>query len=452
MQFSPGELLLRLYGEIKSLLPVPSFDFRSGMDFSEMAEDVCMAAVRQMRSDEEAGFTGATIESLIQFQMNKLFGGLQVSMGELSSAQQEALISKIKDYLTRLPADQQKFIMNKLGTSEITESVIRKAIANGTMWAAFAAAVQFFGFAFYTTAAQVLAFVSLNMLPFGAYAGLSSLIAVFANPLFLVLMAGVGVYFVGRKNTQIKQSMVPLVVTSLCLAGMEKQADAPAYRTEVLEQALNLWADARGKRDIYRAKESECKETLTLRQRELADLQGRLATEKNRLSGAESNVSSLTASLERTVYSSVASIEAGNWGPNLVCPARRVQAAQSRADRSWEGVSRAQGVWDTLVNAAKAPFIAWENASHLENAKKALLELVEVSSLEPGPSTVTPRTIIAERAESMKVAEEAKREVAQLEFMVRTKKGNVSNAQSAYDTARSAREKSEQKYAGLGDC
>ena len=267
--YSPGELLLRIWGELHTLTPVALRDFKSGMDFSEMAEDLSRAAANLLRSNKDSGFYGNDLPAMIEFQMSKMFGGLEVPLRHLPAGEQDKLVAKIQEFLQSLSSEQQRFIMDKLGTTQLTESAIRTAVTNGTMWAAFAGAVQVFGFAFYTTAAQLLAIVSLHLLPFGAYVGLSSFIAVEASPLFLPVLAGLGLYYYGRQNSQIRRSLVPVVITSLCLAGMEQQAKDPSYRSTLLEDAISLWADARAKRDTCRSEQAQAQGKLNALNREL---------------------------------------------------------------------------------------------------------------------------------------------------------------------------------------
>lgn len=182
---SRGERLLRSIGELQKLMDVDPRDLRTSFDLVEVADDIGSAAVNILRQeklkDKDAKFTGNDVASMIEFQMVKIFGHLNVRMEELSSTQQQGLVDRVREFVQSLPAEQQRFITDKLGTADLSQSAIRQAIASGAIWAAFAGAVQVFGFAFYTTAAQLLALVSLNMLPFGAYIGLSSTIAVLSS-------------------------------------------------------------------------------------------------------------------------------------------------------------------------------------------------------------------------------------------------------------------------------
>jgi hypothetical protein len=254
---------------------------------------------------------------MIEYQMTKIFGGLNIRMEELSSTQQQSLVDRVREFLQSLPSDQQRFIMDKLGAADLSESAIRQAIASGAMWAAFAAAVQVFGFAFYTTAAHLLAIVSLHMLPFGAYVGLSSTIAVLSSPWMLPIFAGFGIWYYSRKNRGLRQSMAPLIVTSLCLSGMDMQARTPAHRQSAIDDALSLWAAARQTRDEKRSAAAAAKLDRDQAQSRLTATRNELAQARESKDKATSERNNLDQELARGVNAATDAIARGIWSSSF---------------------------------------------------------------------------------------------------------------------------------------
>lgn len=326
---SRGERLLKAIGSLQALLDLQPRDLRGPLDLPEMADDICVSAVRNLRADRDSGFSGSDTASLIEFQLRKTFTGLNFSLGDLSTEQQQHLVESVQKFVQSLPEDQQRFIMGKLGTADLSEGAIKQAIASGTIWTAFAAAVQFFGFAFYTTAAHLLAVVSLNLLPFGAYVGLSSTIAVLSSAWMLPILAGLGIWYYVRKNRSLRTSMAPLMITSLCLSGMEVQKRDPARRDAVVGAAVGLWRIARDLRDERRSSVAAQKIVRDTANRNLQEIRNDLRGAHQRQDKAVSTRKKLTADMEREVLSSLPAIAGGRWGSAMSGHGTRVLAVES---------------------------------------------------------------------------------------------------------------------------
>jgi hypothetical protein len=344
---SRGERLLVSIGELQKLLGVRPRDLRTPLDLAEGADDICMAAVRVLRDDKDAKFTGNNVDAMIEFEITKIFGGLNIRMEELSSDLQQSLVDRVREFLRSLPADQQRFIMDKIGAADLSESAIRQAIASGAIWTAFVAAVQVFGFAFYMTAAQLLAIVSLHMLPFGAYVGLSSTIAVLSSPWMLPIFAGLGIWYYSRKNRGLRQSMAPLIVTSLCLSGMEIQARPASFRQSAVDEALSLWVAARSSRDQKRSATESARSTRDQAKARLTATRNELAQTRTAKEVATSEWNRLNQELAPEVLSAVGEIAKGQWGGSLIAAAK-AQVIQAEICRSRQKSDRKSGFWETI--------------------------------------------------------------------------------------------------------
>jgi hypothetical protein len=446
-----GEQLLQVLGELQKLTEVAPRDLLTSFDLAEAADDIGMAAVGILRDDKATKFTGNDVATMIEFQMTRIFGGLKVSMEELSPEHQQSLIERIREFLQSLPADQQRFIMDKLGAADLSESVIRQAIASGAMWTAFAAAVQVFGFAFYTTAAHLLAIVSLHLLPFSAYIGLSSTIAVLSSAWMLPIFAGLGMWYYSRKNRGLRKSMAPLIVTSLCLSGMEIQARGSAYRDTVITEALSLWKEARSVRDQKRSVTSIAR---TVRDQ----IQGKLTATRNAL--AEVRVRKVTVidegnnldhELAREVAAATAVIAKGRWGGSLMSAAAKVQEIEAEINRARRERDEKSGLWEKTRAHVNYGFDVLKFNGQLSSAKDALVHQIRSNWSREGAAYPT-NTASLLRAIEEKTSESlaADADINHLTAQEREESRKLDQASAELRTAKAQQAVSEQRYYGLG--
>lgn len=203
-------------------------------------EDQCAAIVNdtyQLYQKQDKTFRAYTegradstkLQQMIQYQMSKIFRELDGNFHEFSIEDQTKFASQVNDYINSLPADKQNKIKEKLGIDELTDEMVRKALATSGTSIVFAIIVEVSGFAFYTTAVSLVAsFAGLFglTLPFGFYTGLTSTIAVLANPLFLIpLLLGGGILLVNHQNKSLKQKLLPIIVMQVALPYMSQGAD-----------------------------------------------------------------------------------------------------------------------------------------------------------------------------------------------------------------------------------
>jgi hypothetical protein len=336
-----SERLLRVIGDLQKLMRIRPRDLHTSHDLSDVADDIGLSAVNVLKQ-MDSKFCGSDVGAMIEYVMTKIFGGLNIRMEELSAGQQQTLVDRVREFVQSLPREQQRFIIDKLGASGLSDRVIHNAIANGALWTAFAAAVQLFGFTFYTTAAHLLAIVSLHLLPFGAYVGVSSTIAVLSSPWMLPIFACLGTWYYARKNRELRQTMAPLIVTSLYLSGMEVQARDP---TQFADEALRLWAAARNVRNQRRAVTKEARRLLIESEQRLATTRRQLSSTRTNRDRAIAHRNDFDAELKRSVLDAVNAIASGAWGQSLVGSATKLRyiertIAKERRER------HSQGVWE----------------------------------------------------------------------------------------------------------
>jgi len=445
---SRGERLLMTIGELQKLMEVTPRDLRTRHDFNEVADDLCMASVKILREDKQAKFTGNDVGAMIEFQMTKIFGGLNIPMDELSAEQQQSLVDRVREFLQSLPADQQRFIMDKLGASDLSESAIRQAIASGAMWTAFALAVEVFGFAFYTTAAQLLAILSFHLLPFGAYVGLSSTIAVLSSPWMLPIFAGLGIWYYSSKNTDLRKSMAPLIITSVCLSGLER---TQAQRESAVDEALSRWGAARSVRDQKCLVTAAATSVRNRAQARLTATRAELSGARTRKRKASTERDKLNEQLACVVKSAVDSIANRRWGASLRIAATKVQQIESEIRQAQKKRDGTSGFWETLRGYVEYGFDAIALNIQLSSAKDALVQQVKDTWPREG-SAYPPNAASLLRAMEEMTSQilSAEADISRLTTREREDSENLDQASRELRAAETAQAESEKRYYGLG--
>lgn len=230
------DLQLELFFEMSRLLKMPP----SKCTLAKELEDQCEKIVtdvyalykkqdKQFLQFAESHVDQTMLAQMIQFQMNKMFQELDGSFQSFSLDDQERFVAEVNAYIRRLPKEKQELIKSKLGLEDLSNDLMRKALATSGTSIVFAIIVEVSGFAFYTTATSLLAtFAGLFglTLPFGVYTGLTSFIAVAANPLFILpLLLGGGALLVNQQNKSLKKKLLPIILMQIALPHMSEAKD-----------------------------------------------------------------------------------------------------------------------------------------------------------------------------------------------------------------------------------
>jgi hypothetical protein len=451
-QISRGERLLVLLGTLQELSETSPHDFNTRFDFDEATDDVCSAAVRMLRDDKKSNFGGQNVDSMIEYQLTKLFGGMEIKLQQMSGQERDKLVNDVTKFVQGLPEEQQQFLTKRLGTNELSDAAIRKAIASGTMWTAFAAAVNFFGFAFYTTAAHVLAIISFHLLPFGVYVGLSSLIAVLSSGWILPIAVIGGIWYVHHQNKNLKKAMVPLVVTTLCLSGMEKQCSDAGLQQRTSEEALKLWKDARAERDKCRADTEKAQTVYNNANQRLKATCEQLQTARVRGSSLTSELHAKDEDLKEFLFENVQRLSTGDWGDELIQPANRIQDDCARLANAQDKKQGRSGFWDTIVGNVEfwsgSVNINHEIATHKEELKtKALCVWGQATK----PSSPKALEILENLADLRSQHKNVVESIHRLERGKEEESSAVAEANTALSQARVAQVTSEGRYFGLAE-
>ena len=105
-------------------------------DFEDNGEEIlarCLAVLRETEKD----FSGADLQDMLGFLMNKMFGEIGKRFESLSSDRQQQVVDAVRKFIEDLPEAQREKLRNEIGADQITDSYIRKAIVSGTLSTGF---------------------------------------------------------------------------------------------------------------------------------------------------------------------------------------------------------------------------------------------------------------------------------------------------------------------------
>jgi len=252
-------LQVDLFLELTKLLKLRGIKYISQKEIEDQCTNIVNDLYRQyqkqdkhFRSFTENQSNSTKLQQMVTFQMSKVFNELDYRFQDFSITDQTKFASQVNEYIQSLPEDKQVKIKRKLGVDDLTDEMVRKAIATSGTSIVFASIVEVSGFAFYTTATSLLAtFAGLLglTLPFGFYTGLTSTIAVLANPLFIIPLLLGGDFFVNHQNRSLRKKLLPIIVMQIGLPYMSNGEDSISFDSFIQEwetryhQYMNLHAE-----------------------------------------------------------------------------------------------------------------------------------------------------------------------------------------------------------------
>lgn len=173
-------------------------------------------SIKALRKSDKS-FSKTSLEEMISYIFQELFNDMSKQFNDKNNEDKEKIAQNIFQTIQEMPKEQQDKLKEELKVDELSEDIIMKAIAAGTFGAAFAATISIAGFSAYTFATSALASMAGLVgvgLPFGAYSGLTSVIAILSNPLFLIGSIGFLIYILNSKsNESIRNRLSPMIVT-----------------------------------------------------------------------------------------------------------------------------------------------------------------------------------------------------------------------------------------------
>lgn len=243
---SDEKIQVDLFLELTRALNLRGTNYSLVREVEEQCEQIVETVYEQFKAQDkkfrkftEEQIDNTKLQMMIQYQMNQLFNEVEADFGEFTFEQQHDFAHQVNEYILSLPEDKQEQIKEKLGINELSDEMVRKAIATSGTGIVFAIIVEVSGFAFYTTATSLFAsfagFFGIT-LPFGFYTGLTSTIAVFANPFFLIpVLLGGGALLVNKQNKSLKKKLLPVIVMQIALPYMSGEDTEPDFSAFIEE-------------------------------------------------------------------------------------------------------------------------------------------------------------------------------------------------------------------------
>lgn len=218
-------------------------------------------SIEALRKSDKS-FDETSLEQMISHIFQELFNDMSKQFNDKNDDDKEKIAKNIFQTIQDMPKEQQDKLKEELNVDELSEDIVMKAIAAGTFGAAFAATISIAGFSAYTFATSALASMAGLVgigLPFGAYSGLTSVIAVLSNPLFLIGSIGFLIYILNSKsNESIRNRLSPMIVTLISVLSAKSEKflcsseqhinnynkmildfkEANEYKTEVMQEKI----------------------------------------------------------------------------------------------------------------------------------------------------------------------------------------------------------------------
>lgn len=183
-------------------------------------------SIEALRKSDKS-FKETSLEEMISYIFQELFNDMSKQFNDKNNEDKEKIAQNIFQTIQEMPKEQQDKLKEELKVDELSEDIVMKAIAAGTFGAAFAATISIAGFSAYTFATSALASMAGLVgvgLPFGAYSGLTSVIAVLSNPLFLIGSIGFLIYILNSKsNESIRNRLSPMIITLISVLSAKSE-------------------------------------------------------------------------------------------------------------------------------------------------------------------------------------------------------------------------------------
>lgn len=214
--WSEEEITIQIIFTLNKILGIPPIYYFTKRDINDNGEQICNRTVPVLKAIDSE-FKGATFDDFIRYQLMNLFKQSfdQDQIDNLSGEEYDQFLNSLETFIDSLPTEQQEKLKKEIGIDELTQEAIHNSIIKGSFGIGFASVVGIGGFPIYMAAASLISsiFGVIGItLPFAFYTGMSSCIAVFANPLFLIPALGLGGFLFFKKGREKLNRMLALVV------------------------------------------------------------------------------------------------------------------------------------------------------------------------------------------------------------------------------------------------
>ena len=445
-----SELSLRLIARLSQTFDIAPRRYASTHDFEDAASDIITASIVALRKSNKS-FTGSTLQDLVQFNVEIMFGEVGQRFEGLASEQQVNLLSAIRDLIAQLPHEQQAELRQKLGIDDLSDEYLRTALVSGSLASVFAGAVSIGGFGFYTGAVSLLAtvagFVGLT-LPFAVYTSLTSAVAVVSNPLLILpALSFGGVYLYRTQNETLRQRLAVNTVVQLALGGSSIEASSLVRAKR--QRVVSLWQEATGVAQDAARRFLEDQNELKTRETELSSLQNELRRLEEQKAFAFTEKEKVLAKFRIEVAEHCEDIVRGEWGydaqPLGIALAESIKSKERIVARelTGNGVSRLVGKLDRVLDGFSANK---EVASSLKRAVDEIVIFYTRGKLcAPGIATQLLIELVAADGQVLTCESTA----TTLNAKVEAKRIDIESAKQKRSSSQSKAEQAKKRYWGL---
>ncbi len=181
----------------------------------------------EVLKNNDKSFQGTTLEEMISYIFKELFNDMSKQFNEKDNDEKEKIAQNIFETIEKMPQEQKDKLKEELKVDKLSKEIVLKAIATGTFSTAFATTISVAGFSAYTFATSALASMAGLIgvsIPFSGYIGLTSAMAVLANPFFLFGTISVLFYVLNKKSDKsIRNKLSPIIVTLISILSVKSE-------------------------------------------------------------------------------------------------------------------------------------------------------------------------------------------------------------------------------------
>jgi hypothetical protein len=386
-----GELALELLLELNQTLGITPRNYVARRDVEDNAAEVVQKSVDALKGADKK-FKGDSLQDLVVYQVQKLITGVGEKLDDLSEEDRRKVVSEFRKFIEGLPEEQQAAIKKELGADELSDALIGRALATGAATVAFATVVEVAGFSAYTFATSSLAAITGAVgltLPFGAYTGLTSFMAVLASPWFiLLLMSGGGYFAYAHGQAKLRRGLAPLVVTQLATAGAS--GELPSSREDSVAEFLTCWNDAAAACRIADAKVRELEQETESAGRSLSDTRSALKTSEAEITTQDKLRMEAVTELADLLCGKAEKMAEGDWHPDLATVGEELIEAQKELDQIVQ--TPVEGGWRMAIDAVRKGYREVQARSRMREVARAAA--TEVHDHHTGGSVIPDNEVL----------------------------------------------------------
>jgi hypothetical protein len=448
---SDTDLVLRLVAQLSQSVGARAHQFTSEREFDDAFTDIITCSVLALRKAERT-FTGSSLQDVVQFTIESMFGEVGKRFDDLPSDKQTDILTAVRTFIGQLPHDQQVQVRDKLGIDDLSDEVLSKAVVSGTLASVFAGAVSIGGFGFYAGAVSLVSslagLVGLT-LPFAFYTSLTSAIAVAANPLFFVpAVAGAGFFLYQNQNDSLRKRLAINTVVQLALFGSSLPPGTSP--TVARMSAVAAWHSAHEALQTVENLRVKAEENVTAVEERLSSSRKSLGMAQQALHSAIETGANLAARIRAEVRSRALDIAAGSWGQRACECGKSLALALRSRETARRPVDKTGGVFvSSFFFAARAVQVA-SAGMQIEKLAAAATDRIQDLYSQGALSAPTPvLALLSELKDVNSRIDSVQAQIVASELAIEDQRKSLTSAKKLHQDALGAVKKATNRYWGL---